>query len=382
MSTDAALLAAIAAHPADDTPRLVYADFLDERGSESDAARAEFIRAQVELARPAVRGDGERRKALAARVKELHKAHAEGWAEPVFELARVPKYWRQTAPDGWDRGFLDSVRFESVAAFRKKVGRVSALTPLVGLSFAKFNGPDVIALARMPQLVSVRVLSLFGRGWGDDEQAVGDEAARALAESPHLARLEDLDLTQNSLTTKGVRALAFSPRLAALKKLWLYGNKIGDATYRMLVTSPLAARMSEWEVNGTNRVTSAAARVIAETPSLGHVTSLSFNNTNIGDDGVEALAAAEHLSGVRSLDFRNSSLTHRGVRALTRSPVFANLRELNFVKTWINGFGARFLRESPYLKKIKDIALYDAVPQASERKLRERFGRRVDFGRR
>jgi uncharacterized protein (TIGR02996 family) len=48
----AALLAAIRAHPAEDTPRLVYADWLQERGGDD---RAEFIRIQCQLARR--RGD-------------------------------------------------------------------------------------------------------------------------------------------------------------------------------------------------------------------------------------------------------------------------------------------------------------------------------------
>ena len=46
--SDAAFLDAILAHPDDDGPRLVYADWLDEQGQ---AARAEFIRVQCELAR-------------------------------------------------------------------------------------------------------------------------------------------------------------------------------------------------------------------------------------------------------------------------------------------------------------------------------------------
>lgn len=38
-------------HPDDDTRRLVYADWLDEQGRPADAARAELIRTQVELAK-------------------------------------------------------------------------------------------------------------------------------------------------------------------------------------------------------------------------------------------------------------------------------------------------------------------------------------------
>jgi uncharacterized protein (TIGR02996 family) len=45
------LLASILAAPDDDAPRLVYADWLDERGEPGDADYAAFIRCQIELAR-------------------------------------------------------------------------------------------------------------------------------------------------------------------------------------------------------------------------------------------------------------------------------------------------------------------------------------------
>lgn len=51
MSDDIALLAAILAQPAEDTPRLAYADLLDERGLPGDSDRATFIRKQIELFR-------------------------------------------------------------------------------------------------------------------------------------------------------------------------------------------------------------------------------------------------------------------------------------------------------------------------------------------
>lgn len=46
MTDGDALLKAILAHPDDDTPRLIYADWLEERG---DSARADLIRVQCEL---------------------------------------------------------------------------------------------------------------------------------------------------------------------------------------------------------------------------------------------------------------------------------------------------------------------------------------------
>jgi uncharacterized protein (TIGR02996 family) len=49
MSEEQALLRAICEDPDDDTVRLVYADWLEERGEPDEVARAEFIRVQVAL---------------------------------------------------------------------------------------------------------------------------------------------------------------------------------------------------------------------------------------------------------------------------------------------------------------------------------------------
>ena len=50
MSDRDALLAAVLAAPADDVPRLVYADFLDESGDPGDAGWAALIRVQCRVA--------------------------------------------------------------------------------------------------------------------------------------------------------------------------------------------------------------------------------------------------------------------------------------------------------------------------------------------
>ncbi len=51
MTDHDSLLRAITDNPAEDTPRLMYADALDERGWKGDRERGEFIRVQVGLAR-------------------------------------------------------------------------------------------------------------------------------------------------------------------------------------------------------------------------------------------------------------------------------------------------------------------------------------------
>ena len=66
MTDEQAFLNALKANPADDTTRLVYADWLDEHG---DPLRAEFIRVQCELATG--RGEYPARKALWVRQWDL-----------------------------------------------------------------------------------------------------------------------------------------------------------------------------------------------------------------------------------------------------------------------------------------------------------------------
>lgn len=65
---------AIIGNPDDDAPRLVFADWLEERG---ESERAEFIRVQIELAR-LPEGDRRRRR-LEERERELLEQHTLLW---------------------------------------------------------------------------------------------------------------------------------------------------------------------------------------------------------------------------------------------------------------------------------------------------------------
>ncbi len=97
MSEPAAFLAAIAAAPHDDTPRLIFADWLEEQGQPE---RAEFIRVQCELAQHP--RDGARRCFLEHRQAALLAAHETRWL-PEVAWGRQATDWR------FHRGFLDTV---------------------------------------------------------------------------------------------------------------------------------------------------------------------------------------------------------------------------------------------------------------------------------
>lgn len=75
MNDETALLAAISEHPEEDTPRLVYADWLDEHDL---PVRAEFIRLQCELDRRRRANEGWRSDLL-IREAVILKNHAGDW---------------------------------------------------------------------------------------------------------------------------------------------------------------------------------------------------------------------------------------------------------------------------------------------------------------
>ena len=85
MTDDAGFLRAIAATPSDDLARLVYADFLDERGRDGDGARAEFLRLTARLAaRDCKKAET---KAGRARLQELAAGLDGDWLAVVSRLA-------------------------------------------------------------------------------------------------------------------------------------------------------------------------------------------------------------------------------------------------------------------------------------------------------
>src|SRR4051812_7418936 len=97
-----ALFRAICEQPWEDTPRLMYADWLDENG---DSRRAEFIRVQIALAKEP---DESRRNELVTRAEQLHTTSHGRWTRgsPMRLGVHIGRDLR--------RGFYNTVSFNSV----------------------------------------------------------------------------------------------------------------------------------------------------------------------------------------------------------------------------------------------------------------------------
>lgn len=114
MTEGESLLAGIADEPWEDAPRLVYADWLEDRGD----PRAELIRLQVERARAPWGSAGVR----SPREEQLVATHGLKWAEELFRLEGVNRS-QINFHRGWP--FLTTIRATDFLGFHQRYRQIA-----------------------------------------------------------------------------------------------------------------------------------------------------------------------------------------------------------------------------------------------------------------
>lgn len=216
MSDHDALLHAIGEHPEEDTPRLMFADWLDENG---EPERADFVRNQVELARFDLNDPA---RAPLVRKNARYLTHlAPQWKA---ELPRIPGVeWGD-----FNRGLIEEVQAASESPIVDHAADIFAVPGIHVLRLRWLrNGRK---LARVRQLTRVRVLRMVA--------ARADASTlRDLFASPHLRRLTVIDLHGNWAGDTLPPDLA-DGRFPDLAELWLGSNNISDIGAMTLANSP------------------------------------------------------------------------------------------------------------------------------------------------
>ncbi len=206
-------------HPDDDAPRLVYADWLTDRGQFDDEARAEMFRVQCRQARLPEHDLG--RYWLALRAGQVLR---------LFEARWLPADWRSPDQGNWQRGFfrVQTRLWPFLTWGESWFHHPAVLEAEVHIrgtgdgGFLRHNEEHVDFLRQTPLLSRVTQLSVRGRRHPADAQPPGDDIARALAGSPHARRLRRLELS--CLSDAGARALLESPHLTALECVSMYAS--------------------------------------------------------------------------------------------------------------------------------------------------------------
>jgi uncharacterized protein (TIGR02996 family) len=214
-----ALLRAICEQPWEDTPRLVYADWLEENGRPE---RAEFIRLQIELA--AMPRNKRFDTPQQERANELELKWDPHESVRTRAAKRPKESWSADLPTGagvewshcYERGFRCMVTFSSMKTVRAHADAVFAAAPIDTVIVKRLQPLVVAPLLALPWVPRLKALHLSGN--------VGAIGAESVAHSEALRRLEHLDLSNSTMTDAGLRALASSTNLPNLRRLGLKDN--------------------------------------------------------------------------------------------------------------------------------------------------------------
>ncbi len=188
MSIQAAFLEAILANATDDTPRLVYADWLERSALEAQRHQGEFIRLQCDLAK--LDQAGPQAALLRAREQELLAAHQLDW----LGLAHDELLWGWELT--WSRGFVGRAVAKLASVGRRELSVCSACPLVTEIHLAETTVRGA-ALSELAGLLRLQVLNLTGTPISD----VG------LVHLAGLHSLRELHLCDTLVTERGVRWL-------------------------------------------------------------------------------------------------------------------------------------------------------------------------------
>jgi uncharacterized protein (TIGR02996 family) len=174
MSDEEALFAAILAHPDEDTPRLVYADWLQEHG---DEPRADFIRLQIERERltPA----DPQFPTVLRRERTLFAHHKARWLMPLQVM--LPG-----ASMKFRRGFVEELTVPA-ALFARHGDEVAKMAPLRMVRVTQL-GVHAADVSRVPCGPGARVYGVIREArWSYPEERVEFLRQASDALEPYIA---------------------------------------------------------------------------------------------------------------------------------------------------------------------------------------------------
>lgn len=260
------LLQAIIDQPDDDAPRLVYSDWLEERG---EAEQANYIRASVEIAKldPA--------SPRAVKLREDLPANPERWLEDWGISVEVDELLFE-----FRRGFPERIDCLGPSAFFDNAKRIFQSVPVQIIVLDHWptedlNDDHLLELAAMPELNRIRSLSL-------SQHDCASEAWVAFFRSRHLGTLRQLNISGNTFDDGDVDSLLDSPSLSNLTWLDLSFNYITLDGFRRLLDAPSMRKLETLYIARNRRL---------------------LDDSNVGeDDASDVVRDLRHRFGADILD--------------------------------------------------------------------------------
>jgi uncharacterized protein (TIGR02996 family) len=336
------LLAALAADPEAEAPKLVYADWLEDQGD----PLAELVRIQVALARD----DDVRTRAQDELAQRERQLLAELWPD---RPARRPRdRFSKDRPIFSDWSYQIDRGLVTLCIHQWSPAVSTPQPPLAwferfGWHAIRFESPEgdelpldhkgLAALLDSPLLKSCLGLDL-------SRARLKIKAIRHLAQSPAVGSLVSLNLSHHLIGVPAATALATSPHLSELLALDLWGRKLGDAAVAALVGT---GAFSSLRFLNTDSVGPAGIRTVANCAHLQHLCTLGLGGACFDEPSAKALAGSTCLAALTRLDLAGISKANLVAQALAAGAGLPNLREISFAWTSITDEGAEPLIRSP-----------------------------------
>lgn len=376
MPSHSGFLADILERPDDDTPRLIYADWLDDHG---DAERAAFIRWQIEAAQLP---EGDPRACdLASRAEGILAAHEQEW---------VGEWGERLVDWTFRRGFLSDVTLLP-AVFTESAQDLFARFPLRRFRFVAANGQEIHTDAIQPLVASPhfgRVESLDASGvntrtWIEqltaathvsalreldlrDELGVlyaahGEELAQFCA-AGHLQSLTTLDLScepnaDNQFDRPIAASFANASFARNLRELTLDGANVTDDGLLRLAQDPTFARLERLRLADARNLSPQLATLLLDSSQLTDLTELCIG----WECSLTALAAAPRLRQLRQLDLwlgNNLVLSPQQWSAFAHALDGGNLTHLRLAYAILGEESVAVLLSVPGLRNLRELAIW------------------------
>ena len=383
MTQQDALYRAVCEHPNEDTPRLIFADLVEEEG---DSLRAAFIRTQVELARVPDYDP------LWAQCRRRNPDALRGWGM-AHTLPQLPGdfSWRAFQ---FSRGFPWRASVLKLDAFLQSGEQLFKTAPIQAMELDHTCGiaKQFNQFVECPHLERVHRLEFthtrFAElpmkqlGWSAftvnltelafEGHAIESDGLRMLAESPLFSRLRRLELSHAALSPALlIDALAAAPE-GDLQTLALANCKLPAPDAAHLFSLPVMANVTSLDLSD-NPIQAAGFEALAS----GTFEVLKLRSTYPGVPGVKALAQSASLKGLRWLDLSSNRLGPTAIKLLVESEYTRGLRVLDLSNNPVGEAGARALAESPHLEGLAELALTGCDIGRSGPALAKRFGDRL-----
>jgi uncharacterized protein (TIGR02996 family) len=370
VSEETALLDAIRLHHDEDTPRLVYADWLEEH---DQADRAAFIRLQCEAARLP---PGEESSAKATQADKLLKANRLAWFGPLWKAFRLsnPAVRQGT----FDRGFVTSLA-SSASDFIKHSDAIARFAPCLRTITPLAAQKKLGRLLAKPFIRSIAELNLDLEP--DDVQVFNELPAWGSFDA---LRLEvSFENAEDSL-----EGLPDAPLVQAAKRLEVkYGyflDEDDDADGRPAAQEPSLREMHRLKIPhlrgfGINNIDADSAREVTRWPGFKRLDCLDFGICCLEEDAILALLTSKNLPKLATLRLNENMGEKRTAKAIAECPKLTELKLLTLSWLSLTDADANRLIASKYLPaKLAMEVSYCGFSKRALARLRERFGPDVE----